>query len=198
LPARSRQRANAGIVAAMSTVALRLAGLAALGLIGVSACGNNVTLPSGTGGEGGGGAGSSSSLVPSTSSGLDGGGGSGGLGSIVDPGCEDPPPPIQDFACDPYAQGNGDCAPGEGCFIYVQYPPEPCGQEIYGAFCSPAGPGTQGSPCFGGQDCGAGYVCVVSGSGNQCVALCPLDGSIPCPSGLVCEPIDVEGFGGCI
>ncbi|MCC6524769.1 MAG: hypothetical protein IT373_19080 [Polyangiaceae bacterium] len=118
----------------------------------------------------------------------------------VDPGCPDAGPPIQDFQCDAYHQGNGDCAPGEACYIYVQYPDpsEPCGQEIYGSFCYPAGSGTQGSPCGGGQDCAAGYVCVITGSGTQCVQLCPLVGNDNCPPGYVCEVIDVEGFGGCL
>ena len=120
------------------------------------------------------------------------------LSDYVDPGCPDKPPPIYDFQCDPYSQQNGDCQPGEGCYIYVQYPSEPCGQEIYGALCAPEGPGSQGSDCGGAQDCSGGFCCVVSGSGNQCVQLCPLNGPDGCPSGLVCEPIDVEGFGGCL
>ena len=141
---------------------------------------------------------------------LDGGGGAGnsgpaggappdsGLPDYVDPGCKDEPPPIQDFTCDPYAQFNGDCLPGEGCYIYVQYPTVPCGQEVYGSYCAPAGTGQQGSPCGGGQDCSPAHVCVITGSGTQCVELCPLTGQDGCPSGLVCEPIDVEGFGGCL
>jgi hypothetical protein len=116
----------------------------------------------------------------------------------VDPGCPDAPPPIQDFSCDPYNQGNGDCGPGEGCYIYVDYPDEPCGQEVYGALCIPSGPGVQGDSCTGAQACAAGYCCVVTGSGTQCVKLCPLEGEDDCPPGLVCEPIDVEGFGGCL
>jgi len=116
----------------------------------------------------------------------------------VDPGCPDVGPPIEDFACDPYNQGNGDCAGGEGCYIFVSYPDEPCGKETYGAFCLPIGPGGQGDSCNGGQDCGAGFVCVVTGSGTQCVEFCPLTGNDGCPPGLVCEPIDVEGFGGCL
>lgn len=142
--------------------------------------------PDGEGGSGG-------EPWPSGAGGADGG--KDALEEYVDPGCPDQPPPIEDYQCDPYGQ---DCAPGEACYIYVQYPQEPCGQEIYGAFCAPAGPGAQGDPCYGGQDCQAGLVCVVTGSGNQCVQLCPLTGQDNCPPGLVCEPIDVEGFGGCL
>jgi hypothetical protein len=120
------------------------------------------------------------------------------VSDYTDPGCPDKPPPIYDYQCDPYDQNNGDCPPGEACYIYVDYPSEPCGQEIYGAYCYPEGTGSQGAPCAGGLDCAAGFVCVVSGSGNQCVQLCHLTGDSGCPPGFVCEPIDVEGFGGCI
>jgi hypothetical protein len=120
------------------------------------------------------------------------------LPDYVDPGCPDAGPPITQYMCDPFNQKNGDCMPGEGCFIFVQYPQEPCGQEIYGAGCAPVGPGGQGDPCMGFQDCGGGFVCVVSGSGNQCIQLCPLTGKDGCAPGLSCEPIDVEGFGGCL
>ncbi|WP_437766980.1 hypothetical protein WMF27_21630 [Sorangium sp. So ce281] len=132
----------------------------------------------------------------------DGGGGSDPgrdpLEEYEDPGCPDTGPPITDFACDPYDQSSGFCAPGEGCFIYVQYPDEPCGQEIYGAYCAPAGPGRQGDPCSGGSQCGAGFACVVTGSGTQCVELCALSGDHSCDPGFVCEPIDVAGMGGCL
>lgn len=133
------------------------------------------------------------------------GGGTGGFDAghdafdeYHDPGCPDAGPPLTQFMCDPYHQFNGDCQPGEGCYIFVQYPMEPCGQEIYGSACAPVGPGQQGDPCGGAQDCGAGFVCVVSGSGTQCVQLCPLMGEDNCPPGFVCEPIDVQGFGGCL
>lgn len=126
------------------------------------------------------------------------GGQSDALPDYEDPGCPNKPPPLEDFQCDPYDQLNGDCLSGEGCYIYVQYPSEPCGQEVYGSFCSPAGNGQQGDPCGGGLDCAGGHVCVITGSGTQCVELCSLEGNTGCPPGLVCEPIDVEGFGGCL
>jgi len=120
------------------------------------------------------------------------------LPDYVDPGCDNTPPPLQQFDCDPYNQNNGDCALGEGCYIFVDYPSEPCGQEIYGAYCSLQGTGQQGDGCGGGIDCAGGFVCVITGSGTQCVQLCNLSGNDGCPSGLVCEPIDVAGFGGCL
>lgn len=125
-------------------------------------------------------------------------GGKDALPDYVDPGCPDAGPPIYDYQCDPYAQFNGDCAPGEGCYIYVEYPSEPCASEVYGSFCGPQGGGVQGDSCGGGFDCAGGFVCVVTGSGTQCVQLCPLTGDDGCPAGLVCETIDVEGFGGCL
>jgi hypothetical protein len=156
-----------------------------------------VSVPPGSGGAGGGeGGGSSSSTSGTGLGGWDAG--HDALPDYTDPGCPDAGGPILSFDCDPYHQFNGDCMPGEGCYIYVSYPSEPCGQETYGSLCAPSGPGTQSAPCDGAQDCAGGFVCVVSGSGNQCVQLCPLSGNSSCPPGLVCEPIDVEGFGGCL
>ncbi len=166
--------------------------------VGTAGCGNDIVVypdepPAGTGGSGGyvffGGTGGEP---------VDAGKEKDAFEEYVDPGCPDKPPPAYEYDCDPYNQGNGDCAPGDACYIFVQYPSEACGQEIYGAFCAPAGSGGQGAPCNGGLDCQAGYVCVVSGSGNQCIQLCSLTGDDGCPPGMVCEPIDVEGFGGCL
>ncbi len=117
----------------------------------------------------------------------------------TDPGCPDAGPPIAMFTCDPYNQNNGDCGPGEGCYIFSNPPETVCGQEVYGAECAAQGTGHQGAPCGDGQQsCAAGFSCVVSGVGNQCVQLCELQGGTTCPDGLVCEPIDVKGFGGCL
>jgi hypothetical protein len=120
------------------------------------------------------------------------------LPDYQDPGCPEQPPPLEQFTCDPYEWTNGDCPIGESCKFYVEYPAEPCGQEVYGSFCYPSGTGRQGDLCNGGQDCAGGHVCVVTGSGTQCVRLCHLKGASGCPEGLVCEPIDVKGFGGCL
>jgi hypothetical protein len=175
---------------------LTLAGFAAPALA-LGACGPSVeTNPYGNGGAGGGYLHGSSSTY--AVGGADGGPWMDALPDYVDPGCPDAGPPGTMFQCDPYNQKSGDCAPGEGCYIFVDYPMEPCGQEIYGAVCLPVGQGMQGSPCGGAQDCGAGFSCVVSGSGNQCVQLCPLQGQDNCPPGFVCEPLDVQGFGGCL
>lgn len=159
-------------------------------------CSNNVIVPPGDTGGGGSGGDQPTSSSKSTGSGKDAG--KDAFPDYTEPVCPTKPPPIQDYQCDPYHQGNGDCASGEGCYIYVQYPSDPCGQETYGALCMMAGSGQQGDPCQGAQSCGAGLACVVTGSGTQCVQLCPLTGPSGCMSGLVCEPIDVEGFGGCL
>jgi hypothetical protein len=115
----------------------------------------------------------------------------------VDPGCPDAPAPVFDYQCDPLAPA-GECPEGEGCYPYVEYPWEPCGAEIYGSMCLAVGTGTQGEGCYGTQECAAGFVCVVSGSGNQCVKICSLTDPSTCTDGQVCEPLDVAGLGGCL
>ncbi|HVY44306.1 MAG TPA: hypothetical protein VHB21_00445 [Minicystis sp.] len=159
-------------------------------------CSNTIETSPGSGGQGGT---LPDAAMSSSSSGLfPDAGVHDAFPDYTDPGCPDAGMPKKDFKCNPYQQGNGDCPPGEGCYIAVQYPSMPCGQETYASFCGAIGPGVQGSPCGGPNDCGAGFVCVVSGSGDQCVQLCHLEGQDDCPEGLVCEPIDVEGFGGCL
>lgn len=115
----------------------------------------------------------------------------------VDPGCPDAPAPVFDYQCDPLAPP-GECLEGEGCYPYVGYPAEPCGAEVYGSMCLAVGTGSQGDGCYGPQECAAGFVCVVSGSGNQCVRICSLTDPTTCPNGQVCEPLDVAGLGGCL
>lgn len=117
-----------------------------------------------------------------------------GPDGFVDPGCPDAAPPEPQEECDAFDPSS--CGPGFGCYPFVQYPSEPCGQEIYGTTCQPAGQGEQGQPC-GGSLCAPGFVCVISGVGNQCVQVCSLEGDDDCPPGLFCVPIDVEGFGAC-
>jgi hypothetical protein len=178
---------------------LVLAGLAlpaASAGIGVAGCGPSVETIGSTEGGGGGFDAGPDGHFPVGHGGFDAG--HDALPDYVDPGCPDAGPPLTMFECDPYNQHNGDCAPEDGCFIFVQYPTEPCGQETYGAVCALAGSGKQGAGCDGAQNCAGGFVCVVSGSGNQCVQLCELTGNDGCPPGLVCEPIDVQGFGGCL
>ncbi|MGZ3416816.1 MAG: hypothetical protein ACXWUG_10675 [Polyangiales bacterium] len=115
----------------------------------------------------------------------------------VDPGCPDAPAPKPDYKCDPLATPPGGCKPGQACFPYVVYPTEPCEHETYHAACFPAGSGKSGDPCST-TACAAGYACVVSGAGNVCVKMCVPGKTGACPDGLVCEPTDVPGVGGCL
>jgi hypothetical protein len=178
---------------------LLLAGLSIPALtvgIAASGCGSVIVVEADGDGGVGGDARHDGKHTSSSSVGWDGG--ADVLPDYEDPGCPDAGPPITSFECDPFKQVPGNCPPGDGCYIFVQYPSGPCEKEVYGAVCAPVGPGGQGDACGGAQDCGAGFCCVVSGSGNQCVQLCKLVGDDGCPPGLVCEPIDVDGFGGCL
>ncbi len=82
----------------------------------------------------------------------------------------------------------------------MTYPTAPCAAGGHGSVCTKAGTRKQGGPCGtgAGAECAAGFVCVVSGAGNQCVQLCKPGSPGVCPDGLVCSPIDVPGFGGCL
>jgi hypothetical protein len=186
----------------------------------VAACGGSqdLNLPGESGGVGGvlstggsSGASASGGVAGSgasggTTAGSSGSGGSGATGGgatdagkpdgFIDPECPDAEPPPVTRECEPFERPTG-CGPGEGCYPFVEYPASECSPERYGTFCQPAGSGQQGDPCEQGQGCGAGFVCVVTGQGTQCVQLCPLTGDDRCPRGLICEPVDVEGFGGC-
>jgi hypothetical protein len=115
-----------------------------------------------------------------------------------EPGC--PPasnlPDIQD--CDPL-DSSAQCPEGTSCFPFVSYPSGPCEVERFGAMCLPAGSGTQGDSCSM-QRCSADHICVSTGRGTQCARLCSLTGGATnvCAPGLLCLPIDIEGFGGCL
>jgi hypothetical protein len=121
-------------------------------------------------------------------------GGAGGTGGYIDPGCPDaaPPPPV--YECDPYAELSG-CPIGEACYPWVYYPSGPCDFEQTGTTCYQEGWGKQGDPCSG--SCSARHICVITGHGTQCAELCKLDGPKSCPPGLLCLPVDVQGFGVC-
>lgn len=162
---------------------------------GGSATGGSGGTSSGKGGKGGKGGGTSVGGGGGTTGGTSNKGGAGGLPTFEDPGCPNPPPPLEDYACDPYGSFGG-CEPDESCYPYVDYPSTKCGQEIYGAICTPSGQGQQGEGCEAG--CAASHVCVVTGEGTQCVRLCDLNAAVPCAGGLVCAPVDIPGIGGCI
>ena len=107
------------------------------------------------------------------------------------------PPPIERW-CDPF-DPHADCPAGEACFPFVEYPDptDDCAQEHYGTICAPEGYGVQGTPCEAG-DCAAGYICVLTGQGTQCLQMCDTYGENTCPPGFFCEQIDIQpGLGGC-
>ncbi|HEX4340024.1 MAG TPA: hypothetical protein VH062_29150 [Polyangiaceae bacterium] len=112
----------------------------------------------------------------------------------VDPGCP-PAAKIQGpRACDPFATDVGsECAHGDRCVPYVQYADQ-CKTEEIGTQCQPSGTGRQGDDCAV-DDCAGGFVCVTAGTGFQCAALCQLTkAGDTCTSGLICTPLDVDGF----
>ncbi len=100
--------------------------------------------------------------------------------------------------CDPLSE-LPQCPEGMSCFPFVSYPSGPCEVERFGAMCQPAGSGVQGDSCSNSR-CAADHICVSTGRGTQCARLCSLvSGSTNvCAPGLLCLPIDIEGFGGCL
>lgn len=103
---------------------------------------------------------------------------------------------IESSECDPLG-GPEQCAADEGCYPYVQYPSSRCEPETFGTRCDTAGPGAQGDPCTG-QRCAHGFLCVVTGRGTECAALCRMPGPNTCRDGLICGSLDIDGFGVCI
>jgi len=115
-----------------------------------------------------------------------------------DPGCPPVSPPPARNDCDPLATPSG-CAESQSCFPFVLYPQGPCEVEQYGTMCLLAGPGTQGDACTR-QGCAAGHICVLTGRGTQCARVCSFadDAADVCAPGLLCQPIDIEGYGSCL
>lgn len=176
--------------------------LAALALF--SACGgavdNGVTSATGAGATSGAGRGGQGNT--GRDGGTMGGAGAGssravrdaGIGDAryVDPTC----PPVKRVQgvreCDPYT-ADPICGPGGACTPYVAYAKR-CQTEEIGTRCQTAGTGRQGDDCAA-SPCAAGYVCATSGAGFECVKLCtPLGAKDDCPPGLLCAPLDVDGF----
>ena len=50
------------------------------------------------------------------------------------------------------------------------------------------------------QGCAAEHICISTGRGTQCARICSFAEGAPdvCAPGLLCLPIDIEGFGGCL
>ena len=117
---------------------------------------------------------------------------------FMDIECPPPPPAEGNLACDAFNEPSG-CEEGFACFPTVIYPSGPCEVERFGTVCAPAGEGRQGQQCET-QRCAANHVCVSTGRGTFCVQMCGFQepGATRCPPGLLCQPIDIEGFGGCL
>jgi hypothetical protein len=129
----------------------------------------------------------------------DGSDADGALPVYVEDACPPSVPDPPDYECDPFGTDAGQCQPGYGCYPYPPQGTDPCNPGSWGARCQTAGTGTQGASCNGSRSyCAGGYVCVKSGAGDQCVKLCRIQQLEPCADGLVCNPLDVFGFGGCL
>ncbi len=111
--------------------------------------------------------------------------------------CSDPnaPPPMVE--CDPFAQST--CGAGFACYPVPPRSSDNCHPGKYGTICLPGGKGTQGWPCGDATDCFGGFICVIAGTGDQCVKLCKVDDFNACPDGRICREVDVpgSGWGGC-
>jgi hypothetical protein len=111
-----------------------------------------------------------------------------------DPGCRPTTKTEGSRECDTTSQSG--CGPGERCVPYVSYGAN-CESEEVGTRCDFAGSATQGQDCTF-ELCAAGYVCVTGGAGFSCAHLCTASGaSDDCPPGLLCSPLDVDGFAVC-
>lgn len=116
----------------------------------------------------------------------------------MDPMCPDSGPPSVNNACD-VLDPLANCPAGLACYPVTFPPMGKCDTERYGAACLQKGTGGQGAPCGGGgQGCAPGFVCVITGGTTECAKACKLGSKGTCPSGYVCEPIDVPGYAVCL
>lgn len=121
------------------------------------------------------------------------------LPAYVEDACPPSTPDPPSYECDPFSASAPQCSKGYGCYPVPPAGKDPCHPGSWGTTCMAAGIGTQGASCNGSRMfCAAGYVCVKTGAGDQCVKLCRLQQLEPCTDGLVCNPLDVIGFGGCL
>jgi hypothetical protein len=155
---------------------------------------------SGRGGKGGGGGKAGRGGSAGRAAGSGGMAGTGGTDvPYMDPGCPDLPAPAPVLECDVFSTPSG-CPDGMACKPYIDHPyGSGCDQQSFNMLCVYAGSGEQGDPCDSGMsDCAEGHICVVGAAhGPHCLRMCPLDGTITCPSGFVCGATDAEGIGVC-
>ena len=150
--------------------------------------------PSVTGGRNGAGG--------ASSGGAGRGSGGNGTGSVPDlpdarfddPGCKPSQKVEGTRECDAVSQSG--CSAGERCVPYVDYG-QKCEAEEIGTRCEIAGTATQGDDCST-DICAGGFVCVTGGAGFVCAKLCRMNSADEdCPPGLLCSPLDVDGFAVC-
>jgi hypothetical protein len=130
-------------------------------------------------------------------------GGSAGSGEsetpYQDPGCPDAAAPPATVECNVFDAVSA-CPAGFACKPDIEHPyGDGCDQQVFNMRCVTPGSGQQGDACGSGMaDCGDGFICVIGAShGARCLRMCPLDGSVRCPSGYVCGPTDADGIGVC-
>jgi len=190
-----------------------LAGFALVALVAASCAGRStvrgdddeVAGATGHAGRGGGGgaAGHAAGRAGSGSIMSAGRGGSAGTGGAdvpyQDPGCPDAAAPPATVECNVFDAVSA-CPAGLACKPYIDHPyGDGCDQQVFNMRCTMPGSGQQGDPCGSGMaDCGDGFICVIGAShGARCLRMCPLDGTVRCPSGYVCGPTDADGIGVC-
>jgi hypothetical protein len=119
------------------------------------------------------------------------------LPSYHEDACPDVPLPDAEALCDPLARGQ--CPAGYACYPFPPDGIDPCHPGPYRMMCAKEGSGSQGAPCGTGlEGCQAGTICAVTGQGDQCITLCRPGAIGACPNGMVCERLDIPGFGGCL
>ena len=173
------------LVVAPASVAAASAALPGCGTVVVAA------QTEGTGGR---------AAASSSTTGFGGVGGSGGSVAssstgYVDPGCPDAGPPGMMFSCDPFGQ---DC-PSRGGLLHLHA--EPVGAVRAGGVRSRLRVRGQRHPGHlvrqrGVRPPASRAWCREPATSAWSSA--ELQGAMGCPDGLVCQPIDVEGFGGCL
>jgi hypothetical protein len=111
--------------------------------------------------------------------------------------CSDAPLQVPSIECDPLASNL--CRQGLACYPTPPRGTDDCHPGRYGTSCLRQGRGTQGSPCSNVTDCVAGFMCVKTGAGDQCVKICRLNQYGSCSDGRICREVDVTGseWGGC-